>query len=66
MEEAKNQVLMGINRLIIVANSKREVYKLLKYTEKYYLSPLSHSDANYIHDILADIKRVLAKYEYLL
>ena len=66
MEETRNQVPMGINRLIVVANSKREVYKLRKYTWKYYLSPLTHSDANYIHDILTGIKRVWAKYEYLL
>ena len=51
MEDAKNQVPMKINRLTVGANSKREVYKLLKYTEKYYLSPLSHSDTDYIHDI---------------
>ena len=65
MEEAKNQVPIGINRLTVVANSKGEVYKLLKFTGKYYLPPLSHSDADYIHDILTGIKRVWAKYEYL-
>ena len=46
---------MGINRLVVVANSKREVYKFIKYTGKYYLS---HLDADYIHDILAGIKRI--------
>ena len=44
MEEAKIQVPMGINRLIVVANSKREVNKLKKYKVKYYLLPLPHSD----------------------
>ena len=58
MEEAKNQVPIGINCLIVIANSKREVYKLLKLTRKYYLPPLSHSDADYIRDILTGIKIV--------
>ena len=66
MEEVKNQVPMGINRLIVVANSKREVYKLLKFTGKYYLPPLSHTDADYIHDILTGIKKVKMKEQYLL
>ena len=52
---------MGINLLIVVASSKREVFKFIKYTGKYYLSPLSHSDADYIHDILTGIKWVWAK-----
>ena len=66
MEETKIQVSMGINRLIVVANSKREAYEFIKYTGRYYLSPLSLSDTDYIRDILAGIKRIWAKYEYLL
>ena len=47
MEEFKNQVLLGISRLTVVVNPKTEVYKLLKYTGKFYLPPLTSSDADY-------------------
>ena len=45
---------------------KKRRVQVAKVQGKFYLSLLSHSDANYIHDILTGIKRVWAKYEYLL
>ena len=66
MEESKNQVSLGIGRLTVVANSKTKVYKLLKYTGKYYLPSLTHSDADYIHDIMTGIKKIRKPKLFLL
>ena len=66
MEEIKAKVPIGINRLIVFANSKRELYKLIKFIKKYYLSPLSHKDSDYIYDILTGFKKVKMTEQYLL
>ena len=66
MEVSINKVHLGINELTVVANSKTEVFMLLKYTWKYYLLPLTHLDADYIHDIMTRIKKVRKPKLFLL
>ena len=55
MEEENEGILMGINRLVVVASTKGEVYRLLEYTTKYYMPPLSYSDADFVHDVITGI-----------
>ena len=58
MEEEKQGILMGINRLAVIASTKGKVYRLLKHTGKYYMPPLSYSDADFVHDAITEIKKV--------
>ena len=58
MKEEKQGIPMGINKLAVIASTNGEVSRLLKHTEKYYMPPLSYSDAVFVHDVITGILKV--------
>ena len=58
MEEEKNTLQIGVYRIAVIAGTKGEIYKLLKHTENYYMPLLSHSDVNFVLDVIIGTKKV--------
>ena len=59
MEEENNTLPIGVNRIAVIASKLGEIYKLLEHTVNYYMPPISHSDDDFVHDVILETKKVV-------